>query len=441
MYKIKAFWNYLNSTLWFTPTLIVLINILLALILIKLDSADDNKDIIQRFYLLGIGAEEARIMLSTIAGSMISIVGITFSMTVVTLALASSQYTSRILRNFMRNRITQIVIGTFIGIFAYCLIILCTIREGAGNEFIPNLAVLFAFLSALGGACILIFFIHHIASSIQASNILAAITNDTFSTIKKIYPENDKIESTKHIDIKEQLSKLTWTSVLAKKNGYIQSIDVDHLKQLAVENKLVIRIEHKIGSFVADSTPLASVSDDEKASTALTQSIHSAFIFNRYRDLDQDVSFGIRQLVDIALKALSPGINDTTTAVMCLNYLTSIMVQLATKNYNSSYHFEENELKLITKDHNFKTFLDESFDQIRENAKENTAIILSIIHALHLIIGQTTDLNRLKALHEQLSWLEEMAKYSLKLPHDFQEVNQAFALVNQDLVSRGLKIN
>jgi len=116
MNKVKALWSYLQSTLWFVPTLIILFNILLAIALIHWESPGDGMAVIQRFRLLGLGAQEARMMLTTIAGSMISIVGITFSMTVVTLALASSQYTSRILRNFMRSRLTQLVIGVFIGI-------------------------------------------------------------------------------------------------------------------------------------------------------------------------------------------------------------------------------------------------------------------------------------------------------------------------------------
>jgi uncharacterized membrane protein len=139
--------------------------------------------------LFGAGAEGARGMMSTIAGSMMTVVGVTFSMILVVLAMASSQYTSRILRNFMRSRVTQVVLGIFAGIFTYCLIVLRTIRGGDEGAFVPSLAVFFGFVLALGGIGALMFFIHHIASSIQASSIIASIAQETIAAIDRLFPE------------------------------------------------------------------------------------------------------------------------------------------------------------------------------------------------------------------------------------------------------------
>ena len=139
--------------------------------------------------LFGASAEGARGMLSTIAGSMMTVVGVTFSMTLVSLALASSQYTSRILRNFMRDRVTQVVLGIFTGIFAYCLIVLRTIRGGDEGGFVPSLAVFFAVVLAMGGIGVLIFFIHHIAASIQASSIIASVADETMVAVDRLFPQ------------------------------------------------------------------------------------------------------------------------------------------------------------------------------------------------------------------------------------------------------------
>ena len=166
MNKFKQLWSKLHSSLWFLPSLIVAGSVVLAVFLIEADSTGSDRWLAQWPRIFGAGAEGARGMLSTIAGSMMSVVGITFSMTLVTLALASSQYTSRILRNFMRSRVTQTVLGIFAGIFAYCLIVLRTIRGGNEVEFVPGLAVFFSVVLALGGVGVLMFFIHHIASSI-----------------------------------------------------------------------------------------------------------------------------------------------------------------------------------------------------------------------------------------------------------------------------------
>ncbi len=178
--------------------------------------------------LLGAGAAGARGMLATIAGSMMTVVGVTFSMTLMTLALASSQYTSRILRNFMRDRVTQVVLGSFAGIFTYCLIVLRTIRGGDEGGFIPSLSVAVSVVLAIGGIGALIFFIHHIAASIQASSIIASVAAETLVAVDRLFPEklghdpedNDTDPST------FAMSEPNWQAVTAPKNGYVQNTAV-----------------------------------------------------------------------------------------------------------------------------------------------------------------------------------------------------------------------
>ncbi len=189
MNKLKRLWSDLRASFWFVPSLIVGGSIALAMVLIEADSAGSHRWLARWPRVFGAGAEGARGMLSTIAGSMMTVVGVTFSMTLVTLALASSQYTSRILRNFMGDRVMQVVLGIFTGIFTYCLIVLRTIRGGDEGEFIPSLAVAFGVVLAIGGIGILIFFIHHIASSIQASRIIASVADETMMAVDRLFPE------------------------------------------------------------------------------------------------------------------------------------------------------------------------------------------------------------------------------------------------------------
>ncbi len=170
-------------------------------------------------------------MLSTLAGSMMSVMGITFSMTLVALALASSQYTSRILRNFMGSRATQTTLGAFAGIFAYCLIVLRSIR-GGDAAFIPSGAVLFAFVLALVGVLVLIFFIHHIASSIQAVSIIASVAQETNAAMDRVFPElqgrePDGAEDAVDEQVLAPLDERTWYPVPAQVSGYIQGVDED----------------------------------------------------------------------------------------------------------------------------------------------------------------------------------------------------------------------
>jgi uncharacterized membrane protein len=214
MHRLKQIWSDLRSSFWFMPSLIVAASIVLAVALIETDSAMGDRWLAQWPRLFGAGPEGARQLLSTLAGSMMTVMGITFSMTLVALALASSQYTSRILRNFMRSRVTQVTLGIFAGIFVYCLIVLRTIRGGAGEaEFVPSVAVFFAFLMALGGVGALIYFIHHIASSIQASSIIASVAEETMAAVDLLFPDklgHEPVEDEDQDRVLQSLAERRW---------------------------------------------------------------------------------------------------------------------------------------------------------------------------------------------------------------------------------------
>ena len=330
-------------------------------------------------------------MMSTIAGSMMTVVGVTFSMILVVLALASSQYTSRILRNFMRSRVTQVVLGIFAGIFTYCLIVLRTIRGGDEGAFVPSLAVFFGFVLALGGVGALMFFIHHIASSIQASSIIASVAQETIAAIDRLFPE--KLGQGPGEDDDDQtrrpLAERNWHAVPAKESGYIQSVNNAALLRLARDRKTIVRMEHGIGEFVVQNTTLASLALEDPPDQETIAALQATFSISRHRTVEQDAAFGIRQIVDVALKALSPGINDTTTAVMCVDYLTAILARIAPRQIPSSHRYEEGELRVIAKGPSFESLLAESFDQIRSSAKGDVAIMSRMLDALQTLASLT----------------------------------------------------
>ena len=224
-------------------------------------------------------------MLSTIAGSMMTVVGVTFSMTLVALVLASSQYTSRILRNFMSDRVTQVVLGVFAGIFAYCLIVLRTIRSGDEGGFVPSLAVFFAMVLAMGGIGVLIFFIHHIASSIQASSIIASVAEETITAIDRLFPEKLGHEPTDSHENQTRLplTERNWQAVPARRNGYIQSVDNAALLSLAREHKTIVRMELGIGDFVVQNTTLASLALEDPPEKEIIAALQAAYSINRHR--------------------------------------------------------------------------------------------------------------------------------------------------------------
>ena len=437
MNRFRQLWSKLRSSFWFMPSLIVMASIALAAVLIQAGSVVSDRWLAQWPRLFGAGAEGARGMMSTIAGSMMTVVGVTFSMVLMVLAMASSQYTSRILRNFIRSRVTQVVLGIFAGIFTYCLIVLRTIRSGDEGAFVPNLAVSFGFVLALGGVGALIFFVHHIASSIQASSIIASIAAETIGAIDRLFPVNLG-QGPGDDDDEQQLhppSEQKWRAVMASESGYIQSVNSAALVRFARDRKTIVWMDHGIGDFVVQNATLASLALEESPDQATIDALQATFSISRHRTVDQDAAFGIRQIVDIALKALSPGINDTTTAVMCVDYLTAILARIATRQIPSSYRFEEGELRVIAKGPSFESLLAESFDQIRNNAKGNVAIMSRMLGAMQTLANLTVSPRRRRVLGEQVQWIAELAERSLESAHDRARIDTRLARVREALQS------
>ncbi len=437
MNKIRQLWSNLRSSFWFMPSMIVLASIALAVVMIEADSAVSKQWLAYWPRLFGAGADGARGMMSTIAGSMMTVVGVTFSMVLMVLAMASSQYTSRILRNFIRSRITQVVLGIFAGIFTYCLIVLRTIRSGDEGTFVPNLAVTFGFILALGGVGALIFFIHHIASSIQASSIIASVAEETITAIDRLFPlnlgegpcdDNDDEGQPLHPP-----SELKWRMVMAGESGYIQSVDSAALVRLAQDRNTIVWMDHGIGEFVVQNTTLVSLALEGPPDQATIDDLQSTFSISRHRMVDQDAAFGIRQIVDIALKALSPGINDTTTAIMCVDYLTAILARIAPRQIPSSHRYVEGALRVIAKGPTFESLLAESFDQIQRNSKGDVAIMSRILGSFHILASLTTSPHRRRVLGEQVERIAELAESSLEFAHDCARIEARLAEVREAL--------
>lgn len=413
----------LRSSFWFTPSVIVSTYVALAITLIELDSASELTWLENWPRLFGAGAEGSRAILSTVAGAMLSILGVTYSMTLVALVLASSQFSPRTLRNHMRSVVTQVTLGNFAGIFTYCLIVLRVIRSGSDQEFVPSLAVFFAFAMAIASVGFLIYFIHHIATSIQASTIIASIASETIHTIDRMFPgeiASGATDDTEEWDV--ALEKRSWHAIAAPSDGYIQSMDADGLLKIARESNAIVRMERGIGAFIVAGSPLFSLALGSPPTRKTLERLRTCYSLSRYRTVEQDPSFGIRQIVDIALKALSPGINDTSTAITCIDYLSAILVRLANRKFPCLQRQENGEPIFLGIAPNFDGLLGEALNDIRGSAGGNTAVIVRMAHAIEVVSSQTHQPLRLAALHEHLDRLSELARQTIRATSDLNLV-------------------
>ena len=436
---LRHWWHETRSSFWFVPALIVLGAVALAAVLIGIDATIDLPVVERWPMVFGAGAAGSRGLLTAVASSMITVAGVVFSITIVALSLTSSQYTSRVLRNFMRDRNNQVVLGVFVGIFAYCLVVLRVIRGGDEGAFVPSLAVLGGLILAFVGIGYLIFFIHYISMSIQSSSIIAAAAQETIAAVDHLFPRGmgDDLDEDAVGDLMVSLSEQDWFAVPARKTGYIQSIDGDSLMVLARERGTILRMEYGIGEFVVEGTPLISVVAQAELDEETVGELNAAYVISPHRSVDQDASFGIRQLVDIALKALSPGINDTTTAVMCVNYLAAILVRLASRPIATVQRLDQGELRVIARGSNFASLLAEAFDQIRQNANGNVAILTCLLHALEIIAHPTTKLRRRQALRQHADLIVAVAERTILSRHDLAGIHASWLRLSRLLDGPG----
>jgi uncharacterized membrane protein len=420
-------WDGLRASLWFLPGLTVVCSVALAVALVEADARVSRELLAEYPRLFGAGAEGSRGMLGAVAGSMITVAGVTFSITVVALSLASSQYTPRVLRNFMGDRANQAVLGVFVGVFTYCLVVMRTVRGGGEGEFVPSLSVAFAVVLALVGIGFLIYFIHHTAESIQASSIIASAARETVAAVDRLFPEEMGRGGDEADDDGEEPRGLVWREVVSKKTGYVQSVDVEALISLAAEREAVLRMECGVGDFVVEGGPLASVNLASAPDAGTAARLAGAFTVSRFRTVGQDAAFGVQQIVDIALKALSPGVNDTTTAVTCVDYLAAVCARVAGRRVPDPRRYSGGRLRVLARGATFEGLLDGAFDQIRESAAGNAAVILRLFHALGEVARRTTSGRRLAHVAEHAVRLRSLAERSVKSEYDRARIDDAAA--------------
>ncbi len=419
--QLRDRFDDLRSSLWFIPALVVIACVALAAGMIELE---DGRHALADGWprLFGAGAEGSRALLSTIAGSMITVAGVSFSITVVALTLASSQYTSRVLGNFMRDRPNQWVLGVFVGVFGYCLVVLRSIRSGDEGSFVPALAVFVGLALAFVAIGFLIFFIHHIADSIQAASIIAATARDTITVIDQSFTA--RCGDDDHRAQPAALDPITWHAVSAAENGYVQRIDVGALVELAARHGRVIRMLRGVGEFATRGEPLAElgpVAPDD----ALRDGVRDAYAIAKRRSISQDPGFGIRQLVDVALKALSPGVNDTTTAVSCVDFLGAILAHAIDRRIAEPPRWHGGELRLLPRGPSFELWVAEAFDQVRQSAGGNVAVLRRQLEVLTLLLGRTRDTTRRDALALQVHRVAECSARTVPAAHDRERLDAA----------------
>ena len=367
--RLRLLQDRLRGSLWAVPGLCVVVSVALALALVALDRRLDD-DV--RF-TFGAGAEGAREVLGAITTAMITFTGLVFSITIVVLQLTSSQFSPRVLRTFLRDRQTQWALGVFTATFVYAVLVLRTVRSGdtdGAEPFVPGISTTVAVALLLLSVALFVAYIHHVATAIQVSSIIAAIGDETRDAIERRYPTGRDTPVDARLLPPDDLPQAV---VPARSSGVVQSGDDERLVALACEAGVVLRAQARVGDYVPQGAPLLEVLGDPRDLDV--SAVADAVRQDRERSLHQDVGFGLRQLVDIAERALSPSTNDPTTAVQVLDQLHDLLRRLATRPLRTWVHADDDGVvRLVVPPELFAEHLSLALDEIRQFGAEHRPV-------------------------------------------------------------------
>jgi uncharacterized membrane protein len=331
----------------------------------------------------------AQVILASIAGSIMTVVSIVFAILLMTLTLASMQFSPRIIVSFSRDRVTQRTLGMFLGTFLYCMAALPA-AHSLPHPFAPVTTVVGAILLAIVCVAGLLYFIHHISQAISVNHIVDRIASETEVVIDDVMP-SPRRES--QMETGDSADPATWgMSVLSEVSGYIRFIDLKRLLELATSYGVQVHIVRRVGQFVPAGGPVLMVHKGERLSPERSSELRAAFDFGPARTLQQDIEFGVLQIVDIALKAISPAVNDPTTAISCVDQLSRLMIRFASRQMPEPILYDlQGTPRVSVQWIDFERMLDSAFEQIRMYSKTDIAVSLRLLRALGDVAISTQD--------------------------------------------------
>jgi len=355
--------------------------------------------------------DAGRQILTAIAAAVITVVGVVFSITILALTLASQQFGPRMLRNFIRDKGTQFTLGAFVATFVYAVMALGSITNGRRGEFVPHISITVALVLMVADMGVLIYFIHHIAESIQLPEVIAGIAADLSLAIDAEFPEPQTRgggavpgpEASDGPPVEELVAQIRdrGVPVPATESGYLQFVGYAELAAIAEDAGAVVLLAHRPGHFVIAGRPFATVYPPQAAGT-VAAALEKAHATGPHRTLSQDPVFAIDQLVEIAIRALSPAVNDTFSALTCIDWLGDGLCKISAGwNPRGAHRDGQGRIRVIAAEASYARFVERSFDKIRQAGRGMPAVMMRQLEALARIMEYTTTVEQRTVVRAQ----------------------------------------
>ena len=419
MVRLLNLWDKFRTGFWFFPGLMTATAVIAGIAMPHVDAFYGDAAT-KLFPWLQTTPAAAGRTLSAFGGAIAGATGVVFSTTVVVLSLTSQQFGPRLLRMFLSDATTQITLGAFVGTSLYTLLVMRVIREVEGNPIAPDLSVAVGTTMSVLTMMSLVYFIHHIAVSIQAQSILRAVAEDLDESIDRLFPQ--RVGQALTSEGAEQFSAVEGhrVPVLAQEDGYLQAVDADRLLELAVAHNLVVEVPQSPGAFVPKGNALAYARPASAIDEALDDALCGCFVQGHRPTPRQDVECAIFELVEVAVRALSPGINDPFTAMSALDYLSAAVGRMAEREMPSGYRFDEhNALRVVARPAAFDSALAAAFNQIRQYSRGSADVTIRAFEALGHVAHRTTTPSQREAIRSHADMLDRGAD-TIPEPNDRQ---------------------
>ncbi len=428
----------LRTNLWLVPTIEVVAAVVLFAITYRIDQAAYHGDITLPSWVNNGSADAARQILTAIAAAVITVVGLVFSITIVALTLTSTQFGPRMLRNFIRDRGTQVTLGTFVATFVYAVLSLGSISHGDRGDFVPHLSITVALALVLASLCVLIYFIHHVAT------VDPATRGDRQHRARprgRDRGRGDRIGARDGagvrpveagpsvVELRHRMEE-AGAVVVAPTTGYLQFVGLRrlhrHRRRDRTQSSSSCTVPATSWCRVFPSRPCGRRS----AAEAIGRRLEQAHFTGPNRTLAQDLTFAIDQLVEIAIRALSPAVNDTFTALTCIDWLSDGLCKISSQWNPTLVHRDRpGNVRVIAADVRYNRFVERAFDKIRQASRGMPAVMIRQLDALAKIMAYTTTDEQRRCLLEQAEMIQRASTESVPEPGDRADVDGRYEAV------------
>jgi uncharacterized membrane protein len=426
---IRRAWDYLHTSFWFVPSLMVLsaVGLVAAGLALDYDLKDFGRSDLPWVVYMS-QPDDARELLSTLLASMITMASLVFSITMVVLTLAANQFGPRLVRNFMDNPQTQVVLGTFVMTIVYCLLILASVgyrAAPASDVSLPYATVSVAIVLAFISVCLLVLYLHILARSIMSETVIERVGHELDKILSDLEPlqpgsQIDEPEKALPDDFKER-------AVFFGSNdaGYVQTIEVEQVIKAAKEADILVGFYFRAGDMVVEGGRDIGIYPPERCTKELADAIRRAITVGKHRTPVQDITFPIRHMVEIAVRALSPGINDPYTATAVIDRLSVTLCQMMNKNLPSAtFKDGDGSLRLVWPRPSYASLISAAFDQIRQNGADKPLVVIHLVNAIGRIADHVKIPLQTDALKGQLEVILNAAKREVDDQSDLEAIEK-----------------